>query len=54
MAFESERWPDEIHFYAASLESPNDFAPQFHVHCAEKLHWIALNDGLPHYDRSVG
>ena len=54
MAFESERWPDEIHFYAASLENPNDFAPQFHVNCAEKLPWIALNDGLPRYDRRVG
>lgn len=49
MAFEHDEQPDEIHFYAASLENPADFAPQYHVHCAEKLPWIKLADGLPQY-----
>ena len=49
MAFEHDNHPDEIHFYAASLENPADFAPQYHVYCAEKLPWIKLADGLPQY-----
>lgn len=52
VAFESDRWPDETHLYAASIEDATDFAPQFHVHVAEKLPWIKLADGLPQYDRS--
>ena len=53
VAFESERWPDETHLYAALLEHPEDAAPQFHVHVAEKLPWIKLDDGLPQYERSA-
>ena len=43
----------EMHFYAASLEDPSAFAPQFHVHVGEKLPWIELADGLPQHDRSA-
>jgi len=53
VAFESDRWPDETHLYAALLERPADAAPQFHVHVAEKLPWIKLDDGLPQYERSA-
>lgn len=52
IAFESERWPGEMHLYAASLDDPADFAPEFHVNVAEQLPWIQLADGLPRYDRS--
>ena len=53
IAFESDRWPDETHLYAASLEDPATFTPQFHVHVAEKLPWIKLADGLPQYERNA-
>ena len=53
IAFESERWRDETHFYAASLENPGDVIPQFHVHVAEELPWIKLDDGLPQYAHSA-
>jgi hypothetical protein len=53
IAFESERWPDETHLYAALLDIPTDVTPQFHVHVAEKLPWIALTDGLPQYDHNA-
>lgn len=54
MAFESARWPGEIHLYAASLENSKDFAPKFHVHVGEMVPWITLGDDLPRYDRSAG
>ena len=49
MAFESEKWPDEIHLYAASLEDSANVVPQFHVHFAEKVPWIEISDALPRY-----
>jgi hypothetical protein len=49
IAFEHDRFPHEIHLYAASLENPRDFAPQFHVFDAERLPWIELADDLPRY-----
>jgi hypothetical protein len=53
IAFESERWPDETHLYAASLEGAPAVTPQFHVHVAEKLPWITIADGLPQYERNA-
>ncbi len=54
MAYESDRYPDEIHLYAASLEDSRDFAPQFHVHWAERVPWISLDDALPRHEHSEG
>ena len=52
ISFESERWPNETHLYAALLDNPADATPQFHVHVGEKLPWIKLDDGLPQYETS--
>lgn len=49
MAYESEREPGEIHFYAAGLDNPGDYAPQFHVHAGERLPWFDTDDALPRY-----
>lgn len=54
MAYESDRYPREIHLYAATLENPDDVSPQFHVYWAEKLPWVALDDGLPRHERGGG
>lgn len=47
MAYENIRWPDENHFYAASLSDPTVFNPTHHSHWQERLPWLHLNDGLP-------
>ena len=52
IAYESDRWPDETHFYAAGLEEPQDFVPDFHVHWAERLPWVHLDDDLPKYEKT--
>lgn len=54
MAYESDKYPEETHFYAASLEDSKDFSPQFHVHYAEKVRWVELSDDLPRYDHGGG
>jgi hypothetical protein len=51
MAYDADRYPHEIHFYAASLEDSRDFAPQAHAHWAEKVSWIEVADDLPKYAR---
>ena len=47
MAYRSDRYPGEIHFYAALLEDPSIYAPTEHVHSDEMLPWLHLADGLP-------
>lgn len=47
MAYEADRYPKEIHLYAASLDNPMGFKPEFHTHSDEILPWILLSDGLP-------
>ncbi|MBT5039759.1 MAG: GFA family protein [Rhodospirillaceae bacterium] len=53
MAYDADRYPDEIHFYAASLIDPENFTPQFHVHCGEQLDWLKLADDLPKYEKNA-
>jgi hypothetical protein len=49
MSFAGERWPDEIHLFAASFDDPAQLAPSVHVHAGEQLPWLHLGDGLPRY-----
>ena len=49
IAFEHDKFPHEIHLYAASLENPEDFQPDFHVYWNERLPWLHWSDGLPKY-----
>ncbi|SLN72880.1 Glutathione-dependent formaldehyde-activating enzyme [Roseovarius albus] len=51
MAFEAERYPDEVHLYIASLEDPAAVHPTKHVHFEEHLPWMDIHDTLP---RSAG
>jgi len=51
VAYDADTFPDEINFYAVSLERPEDFLPACHVHAGEQLPWIHLDDGLPCHDR---
>lgn len=46
MAFESDRWAHEIHFYAASLDDPAAYRPTAHVNYNEHLVWVEPGDGL--------
>lgn len=46
MAYAHEKFPHEMHFYAASLDDPADFTPTQHFHYDERLVWLALDDDL--------
>ena len=45
--FKSEKWPDEIHLYGASLDGPQDFTPEAHYFFSEKLTCFLIDDMLP-------
>ena len=47
MAFRGDRWPGDIHFYAASLDDPAAVTPGLNVNWAAHLPRTALADGLP-------
>ena len=53
MAYDADRFRHEIHFYAASLDDPENYAPEFHVHCGEQLPWLTVADDLPKYEKGV-
>lgn len=52
MAYESERFPGEIHLYAACLEDSSGFRAQCHVHFAEHVPWSEPGDSLPKLPRA--
>ncbi|MGL4238098.1 GFA family protein [Tabrizicola sp.] len=47
MTYRTTRYPDETHFYAATLDDPSAFTPAGHYHADERLPWVHLADGLP-------
>ncbi len=47
MAYRSEKFMSEMHFYAATLDDPANYDPTSHVHTDEQLPWVVLADGLP-------
>jgi hypothetical protein len=49
LTYESERVPDEVHLYAASLADPAGVNPSRHVFVAEQLPWFEVLDQLPRY-----
>jgi len=53
VAYDADKFPDEIHFYLASLEDASGLEPQFHVFVGEKVSWIKLGDDLPKYLRGT-
>jgi hypothetical protein len=44
MAYHSTRFPGEMHFYAATLDHPETYQPDHHVHTAEMVPWLHLGD----------
>lgn len=47
VAYDSERQADEIHFFAALLDRPEEYRPKAHYHYEERLPWLTIADDLP-------
>jgi hypothetical protein len=52
MAYAHASLDHEIHLYAATLDDPLQYQPERHVFAAEKLPWLVIDDGLPHYPQT--
>ena len=50
LTYESERVPDEVHLYAASLSDLRLVTPSRHVFVAEQLPWLEILDDLPRFE----
>ncbi|MEL7302003.1 MAG: GFA family protein [Pseudomonadota bacterium] len=53
LGFEADHYPGDMHLYAASLDDPAEFTPEFHVFWTARLPWLPLKDDLPKYPRSL-
>ena len=53
MGFVATHYPGGMHLYAASLERPEQFEPEFHVNWQSKLPWLSIQDDLPKYDGTL-
>lgn len=51
--YRSDRWPEETHLYAATLEDPALFVPEAHYHFAERVPWLVVADDLPKHAGSA-
>ena len=49
IAYEADRFPGEIHLYLCTLDTPEAFTPQAHVHVGEQIPWLHIADGLRRY-----
>ena len=47
LAYKGDRWPIEIHIFAATLDDPARVEPEVHIYTNEQLPWVHLADGLP-------
>ena len=54
MFYHSDRWADQTHLYAASLDDPRQYEPKAHFHWAERVPWLEIEDDLPKYEGTAG
>ena len=47
--YQHEDCSPDLDFPLATLRTPGDVAPRYHVRAAEKLPWIEINDALPQH-----
>lgn len=50
ISYEGARWPDEIHLLVCAFDDPDLFEPKVHVHWAERVPWLEIDDDLPKFD----
>lgn len=53
LTYAAKRFPGYIQVHVGSLDDPDRFQPEAHVHHAEKVGWFHVDDGLPRFDHSM-
>jgi len=49
IAYQSDRWPGEIHFFVGIFEHPEALAPRANVYMKEAVPWFEQLGGLPRF-----
>lgn len=49
MAYESDRFPGEIHVLIGTLNDPEAYPPELQVNCREQLSWLKISIEGPSY-----
>lgn len=49
LSYAADRFGDEIHLYLCTLDDPDDFPAEVHVHHGERVAWFEIHDALPRY-----
>jgi hypothetical protein len=49
LTYEGQRWADEVHVLAGTLDDPALVKPTGHVYVAHQVPWVTLGDGLPRF-----
>jgi hypothetical protein len=52
LTYEAARCADEVHINIGTLDDPAAFPPTKHVHVAEQLPWLHVDESLPRYAAS--
>lgn len=52
MAFDADRYDEEMHLYTGTLETPEAAPATFSVYVDEKLSWVHLGEGLKSYPKT--
>lgn len=52
--YRSQRWPDETHMMAATLEDPDQYRPQAEFHMDDSLSDFARSKDLPRFGTTAG
>lgn len=52
MAYEADRYPDEIHLSISAFDDPGSLPPEFHVHTKHRIAWFETADTLPRFTGS--
>ena len=52
IAYQGQRWPNEIHLFVGVFESAGDLRPKAHVYTAEALPWVFDLGALPRFLRT--
>jgi hypothetical protein len=49
MAYAADKFPGETHFFATSMDDPEQYRPSFEMNVDERLSWVLSRDGLPQH-----
>ncbi len=50
MTYENSNWPSNtVYVNISTLDDPNAYRPQLHVHCREAISWLRIDDQLPRH-----